>query len=85
MAQYIKVTECAEIISKKLGIPYGDLIDVLCEISTTDVVELVPCKECRYCSNNPSLDIYRCARFMSIVSSDHFCGLGDKKKGTHEN
>lgn len=47
---------------------------------TADAVEVVRCKNCRYCSNNPSLDIHRCARFMAIVSPEHFCSLGDRKK-----
>ena len=38
MARYIKAVECAEIISEKLNIPFGDLVDIFAEIPTTDVV-----------------------------------------------
>ena len=38
MARYIKAVECAEIISKKLNIPLGDLVDIFAEIPTADVV-----------------------------------------------
>ena len=37
MARYIKAVECAEIISKKLNIPLGDLVDIFAEIPTADV------------------------------------------------
>ena len=80
MARYIKAVDCAEIISEKLSIPLGDLVDVFSEIPTADVVEVVRCKDCRYCYNNPNLNIYRCARFMAIISPEHFCSLGERKK-----
>ena len=38
MARYIKAVECAEIISEKLNIPLGDLVDIFAEIPTADVV-----------------------------------------------
>ena len=49
-------------------------------IPAADVVEVVRCKDCRYCSNNSSLSIYRCASFMAIISPNHFCSLGVRRK-----
>ena len=36
--RYIDAVECAEIISEKLNIPLGDLVDIFAEIPTADVV-----------------------------------------------
>lgn len=38
MARYIDAVSAAEIISEKLNIPLGDLVDVFAEIPTAEVV-----------------------------------------------
>lgn len=38
MARYIDKVECAELISEKLNISLGDLVDIFAEIPTADVV-----------------------------------------------
>lgn len=40
MARYVEAVNSAEIISEKLNIPLGDLVDVFAEIPTADVVEV---------------------------------------------
>lgn len=40
MPRYIEAVKSAEIISEKLNIPLGDLIDVFAEIPTADVAEV---------------------------------------------
>lgn len=40
MARYIDAVKTADIISEKLNIPLGDLVDVFAEIPTADVVEV---------------------------------------------
>lgn len=55
----------------------ADRIEELEQLRASGIVK---CKDCRYCSNNPSLDIYRCARFMAIISPEHFCSLGERQK-----
>ena len=55
----------------------ADRIEELERLHTADIVK---CKDCRYCYNNPNLNTYRCARFMAIVSPQHFCSLGERNK-----
>lgn len=38
MARYIDAVKTAEIISEKLNVPLGDLVDIFAEIPTADVV-----------------------------------------------
>ena len=38
MARYIEAVKCAEIISERMGIPLGDLVDVFADIPSADVV-----------------------------------------------
>lgn len=40
MARYIKDCDCAKVISKKFNIPLGDVIDIVYDIPTADVVEV---------------------------------------------
>lgn len=40
VARYIDAVQCADVISEKLNIPLGDLVDVFAEIPTADVVEV---------------------------------------------
>lgn len=40
MARYVEAVNSAEIISEKLNVPLGDLVDVFAEIPTADVVEV---------------------------------------------
>ena len=40
MARYIEAVECAEIISEKMNIPLGDLVDVFAEVPSAEVVEV---------------------------------------------
>lgn len=40
MARYIDAVQCADVISEKLNIPLGDLVDVFAGIPTSDVVEV---------------------------------------------
>ena len=39
MARYIDAVKTAEIISEKLNVPLGDLVDIFAEIPTAEVVE----------------------------------------------
>ena len=39
MARYIEAVKTAEIISEKLNIPLGDLVDIFAEIPTAEVVD----------------------------------------------
>jgi predicted hydrocarbon binding protein len=48
MARYIDAVQCADIISEKLNIPLGDLVDVFAEIPTADVVEVKDCEKCEH-------------------------------------
>lgn len=49
MARYIEAVKSAEIVSEKLNIPLGDLVDIFAEIPTADVVKVVRCKDCVAC------------------------------------
>lgn len=40
MARYIDAVTCADIISEKLNISLGDLVDVFADVPTADVVEV---------------------------------------------
>ena len=41
MPRYIDAVQCADIISEKLGISIGDLVDVFAEIPSADVVPII--------------------------------------------
>lgn len=45
---------------------------------TLDVVEVVRCKDCTQCYHNPSLNTFRCGRFMAVVDPNHFCSCGER-------
>lgn len=46
MTRYIEAVKTAEIISKKLNIPLGDLVDIFAEIPTAEVEEKKDCEKC---------------------------------------
>ena len=50
MARYIEAVKTADIISEKINIPLGDLVDVFAEIPTANVEE-VRHGEWHYCKN----------------------------------
>ena len=37
MVRYIEAVECAEIISEKMNIPLGDLVDVFAEVPSAEL------------------------------------------------
>ena len=65
MVRYIEAVKTADIISEKLNIPLGDLVDVFAEIPTANVEEVrhgkfikrTPCSEaeCDQCGNSSKL------------------------------
>lgn len=64
-------TDCMDEFSK--------LIREQIDNPSADVVEVVRCKECAYCYNNPSLNTFRCHRFTAVVDPNHFCSYGERK------
>ena len=46
---------------------------------TVDAVKVVRCKDCTQCYHNPSLNTFRCGRFMTIVKPTDFCSYGGRK------
>lgn len=44
MARYIEAVKAAEVISEKLNIPLGDLVDIFAEIPTTNGDKIPPCE-----------------------------------------
>ena len=87
MPRYIEAVKSAEIISEKLNIPLGDLVDVFAEIPTADVAEVVKCKDCKYydgfyshrCTNTDLVDSDDCYARIEF-SEDDFCSYGERKE-----
>ena len=79
MARYIKAVECADIISKKLNIPLGDLVDVFAEVPTADVVEVVRCRDCKWLYDE--MDDYCCRshRGLARICENSFCSYGERR------
>ena len=96
MTRYIAAVESAEIISKELDIPLGDLVDIFAEIPTADVAEVVKCKDCTNyrCYGNTSLLVdgknvkagwcHRRARYDEEyrMLPDDFCSYGERTRLT---
>jgi ferredoxin-thioredoxin reductase catalytic subunit len=92
MARYIDSNKLIEAIRYKHKpiLSTGSLADVFCnsiektiteqiENTSADVVEVVRCKDCAYCYNNPSLNTFWCRRFTAVVDPNHFCSYGRRK------
>ena len=78
MARYINAVDCADIISERFNIPLDDLVDVLAEIPTADVAEVVICQECKWyiggCCLNPN-GTYNC-----VTGPYWFCKSGQRRE-----
>ena len=61
------------------------LRDVLGEQPTADVVEVVRCKDCKYCkpykTKSGKLDWNECLCTETIVEFSHFCSYGERREG----
>lgn len=83
MARYIDAVICADTISEKLNIPLGDLVDVFAEVPTSDVVEVVRCKDCEHGHWNQETLFGRCVDFCDYtdlrINKEHFCSYGKRK------
>lgn len=87
MARYIDAVKSADIISERLNIPLGDLVDIFADIPTADVVEVVRCKDCKHCWHlvpdytypDRTDDVWECVRTIDYVEPDHFCRRGERR------
>ena len=83
MAKYIDAKNAADIISEKMNIPLGDLVDVFSEIPTAAVVEVVRCKDCKHCehiNDEFGKDWYQCKRRGNFAQKKpyDFCSYGER-------
>lgn len=60
MKKYVKATDAADLISKRTGIPIGDLVDIF-----ADIPDILRCKDCAFlveekCSyhSNEKVDLF---------------------------
>ena len=51
MSKYVNAADAAEKIAEKHGIRIADLCDPFGDIPAADVVEVVRCRECKYCGD----------------------------------
>lgn len=85
MARYIDVNKLKERIEvspafPNMGMDGYFLRDVVLNlIDKQPSVEVVRCKDCTQCYHNPSLNTFRCGRFMAVVDPNHFCSYGERK------
>lgn len=42
-------------------------------------LEVVRCRECRFCYVNPILRTFRCHRFMAVVNANDFCIYAERR------
>ena len=70
-------------------LPYkGSVKRVLIQAPTADVVEVVRCRECKYCHQviRPNLEHYECGRYgwsgevVDYVNPTHYCSHGERKE-----
>lgn len=82
MARYIDAVKSAEIISEKLNIPLGDLVDIFAEIPTADVVEVVRCKDCKYGINHQNQKSTLCTlkEPYEVKWENAFCSNGERRE-----
>ncbi len=57
--------------------------DAIMDCPTVDAVEVVRCKDCTQCYHNPSLNTFRCGRFMTVVDPNHFCSCGERNSNDY--
>lgn len=89
MPKYIDAASAATIIAEKHGIPIADLVDTFADIPAADVVEVVRCKDCRYCDISLLLPIGRKMYTCMDGVHDHqmlmkpydFCSNGKRREG----
>lgn len=90
MAEYIGKEEVLKIVydikeNKEIPKNYGTLLDIIRlvrNIPTADVVEVVRCGRCKYAHFNQDSLYYSCKRkgyFSEIVKPDHFCSCGERR------
>ena len=61
------------------GIPEDEIEDIVNEIPTADVVEVVRCKDCKYSSFIKSCSKYECSKSCGALKfSNDFCSYGAK-------
>lgn len=59
-------------------IDFADVIDVVAEQPTTDVQEVVRCKDC-YWSVPWNIRLSLCRNFNMVMKPDDFCSCGEKE------
>ena len=85
MPRYIDAANAADIISDKMNIPLGDLVDVFAEIPTADVAEVkhgywVPHKPMIRCPYSRNYDCSECGN--SPIECGEYCNkCGAKMDG----
>lgn len=88
--KYVKAIDCAETISEKFGIPVLGVAEVLAEIPSADVVEVVRCKDCAFrvvAENIPEFKgrpAMMCGRTFRITGEDEYCKYGIRKESKHD-
>ena len=85
MSRYID----AEILKEQIKFTFGDfyitqdIIDVIEDSPTADVVEVVRCEDCKYAYRHPAQGFFRCSKIEVheiMCSGSHFCGCGIKRR-----
>ena len=79
MAEYIereKVIDELEHLHEDAKLSYLGVYDCIESVPTADVVEVVRCKDCTYCSEHYNICHYGVGR---DVKPDHYCGYGERR------
>lgn len=75
MARYIDAVKTTDIISERLNIPLGDLVDVFTDIPTADVEEVVRCKDCVCHEKGCFIDTH-----PYVTPDDGYCYKGKRRE-----
>ena len=77
MAEYIKKNDLIKHIERSFGeISTPFVVKEIKDFPNADVVEVVRCKDCTYCSEHYNICHYGVGR---DVKPDHYCGYGERR------
>ena len=87
MARYIDAVKTADVISERLNIPLGDLVDIFAEIPTADVEEVVRCGKCKHGEvsimskakdGEEEIACY-CNAKNKVTDLEYYCACGERR------
>lgn len=82
MAEYINKEDILRLLTSS---PVWTGLDVIARVNAMDSIDIVPCKECRYCKRKKGtfkgepIIFYRCTENNRDIESDDYCSWAERE------